>query len=374
MITTPWFEIENIHTLDSPSLLIYAERAERNIGRMIERAGGTERLIPHVKTNKMPAVVQMMLSAGITRFKCATIAEAEMLAMTGAKYVVIAHQLVPPKTARLLALRQAYPDTFFASLLDNLHTAQQHSDFFTAHSAMSDVFLDVNNGMDRSGTPIDASTLELYKQIAALPSVRLHGVHAYDGHIRNDNFAERTGKVESGFASVEALCREIETYFGATFMVIAGGTPAFSVHAPHVERYCSPGTCVLWDWGYEGILPEQEYEYAALVLTRIVSKPSVGLITVDMGHKAIAAENPMNKRVRFLNLTDYELISQSEEHSVIRLSSEDTWQKVQVGDVLYGVPYHVCPTVNLYDEAYWVQHGIVSETKTVLARKRRITV
>ncbi len=374
MTSSPWFALENIQTLDSPSLIIYSERVERNIKQMIDRANGTERLMPHVKTNKMPAVVQLMLSAGISRFKCATIAEAEMLAMTGAKYIVIAHQLVPPKTARLLALKQKYPNVFFASLLDNLHTARQHSDFFGQNNATSDVFLDINNGMNRSGAVLDGNTLELYRQIAALPNLRLHGIHGYDGHIRDDKFTERRDKIESGFAGIEVLCKSIEQEYGALPMIIAGGTPAFSVHTTHVERFCSPGTCVLWDWGYEAILPEQQYEYAALVLTRIISKPQHGLIAVDMGHKAVAAENPIDKRIQFLNLENYELLSQSEEHSVIRITDDALWQRLQVGNELYGVPYHVCPTVNLYDEAYWVEGGEVTGVKDVLARKRRITV
>lgn len=374
MNVSPWFALENVQELDSPSLIIYSERVQRNIKCMIESAHGTERLIPHVKTNKMPAVVRLMLSAGISRFKCATIAEAEMLAMTGAQYVVLAHQLVPPKIARLLALKQKYPTVFFASLLDNLHTAQQHSDFFVQHNVTSDVFLDVNNGMNRSGTVLDGSTVELYRHIAALPNVRLHGIHGYDGHIRDDKFTERRDKIESGFVGIEALCKSIEQEYGKPPMIIAGGTPAFSVHSAHLERFCSPGTCVLWDWGYEAILPEQQYEYAALVLTRIISKPHRGLIAVDMGHKAVAAENPIDKRIRFLNLENYELVSQSEEHSVIRLSHEGAWELAQVGDVLYGVPYHICPTVNLYDEAYWAENGVVTGVKDVLARKRRITV
>ncbi len=369
-----WFDIENIHELDSPALLLYTERAKRNIQRMITRAGGTERLMPHVKTNKMPAVVRMMVEVGIIRFKCATIAEAEMVAQAGGNYVVIAHQLVPPKTRRLLALQQHYPDVFFASLLDNIHTARQHNDFFAEHDATSHIFLDVNNGMNRSGTPLNANTVELYKQIAALPNIRIHGIHAYDGHIRDEDFALRQNTVEAGFSDVEALCAEIARFIGTPPMVIAGGTPAFSVHALHAERYCSPGTCVRWDWGYEAILLEQEYEYAALVLARIVSKPAAGLITVDMGHKAVAAENPIDKRIRFLNLSPYELLSQSEEHSVIRLHDAAAWQSVQVGDALYGVPYHVCPTVNLYDEAYSIVGGKAVETLQVLGRKRRITV
>lgn len=378
MNSSEWFSVSNAETLDSPSLLIYKDRVERNIQRMIDRTGGTERLIPHIKTNKMPAVVAMMLDAGITRFKCATVAEAEMLAMTGAAYILIAHQLVSPKTSRLLALKKKYPTAFIASLVDNLDTAKHHSAFFAEHGAVSEVFLDVNNGMNRSGTPFsadtEAETFALYQQIAAMPHLRLHGLHVYDGHIRDTDIDLRERLIESGFVGIEPLVQEITNKYEAPPMVIAGGTPAFSTHSTRPQRFCSPGTCVLWDWGYEAILPEQHYEYAALVLTRIISKPHQNLISVDMGHKAVAAENPIDKRVRFLNLPNYEMISQSEEHSVIRITDNAAWTHLRVGDALYGVPYHVCPTVNLYDEAYWVEHGTVTGTREVLARRRRITV
>ena len=90
-----------------------------------------------------------------------------------------------------------------------------------------------------------------------------------------------------------------------------------------------------------------------------------------MGHKAIAAENAIDKRIRFLNLEHYELLSQSEEHGVLRV---ENWDKLQVGDVLYGVPYHICPTVNLYDEAYVVANGRSDKIWEISARKRKISI
>lgn len=101
-----WFEVENVSELDSPSLLIYKDRVAENIKVMVQIARGTERLMVHVKTNKMPEIVKMMLANGILKFKCATIAEAEMVASAGGKYIVIAHQLVGPKIERLVRLQK----------------------------------------------------------------------------------------------------------------------------------------------------------------------------------------------------------------------------------------------------------------------------
>ncbi len=371
MTQTPWYKLQNESQADSPSLLIYKERVQQNILKMIAIAGNAERLYTHVKTNKMPEIVKMMLEAGISKFKCATIAEAEMAAMAGAKHLIIAHQLVGPKIERLVALCQKYPDVLFASLIDTEAVARDHNEIFGRHGLVSNVFLDVNSGMDRSGHPLDEEILGLYQSLHALPNLICHGLHVYDGHLRTPDFETRKHEVEEGFIDVQHFLEAMGEAGLPQPKIVAGGTPTFTSHALHSGIYCSPGTCVLWDWGYGDKLPEQPFEYAALVLTRVISKPQKGIVTVDMGHKAVAAENPIDKRIRFLNLDNYELIGQSEEHGVIRVSD---WENINVGDVLYGVPYHVCPTVNLYDEAYVVEDQSIKDTWQVLGRKRRITV
>lgn len=366
-----WFQINNVNELDSPSLLIYKNRVQNNIEQMVSIAGSAERLFTHVKTNKMPEIVKMMLNTGITKFKCATIAEAEMVAISGGKYVLISHQLIGPKIERLVKLRQKYPEIFFASLIDSTEIADAHNDIFGHNNLISDVFLDVNNGMNRSGHELNGQILDLYIKLSTSSHLKLHGLHVYDGHLRASDFNERKKECDAGFVDVKHFLDSIESAGLAKPIVIAGGTPAFTSHALRNETYCSPGTCVLWDWGYGDKLIEQNFDYAALILTRVISKPKHGIITVDLGHKAVAAENPIDKRVKFLNLENYELLGQSEEHGVIAVKD---WDTIKVGDVLYGVPYHICPTVNLYDEAYIVENKNVKETWQVLGRKRKISV
>ena len=258
-----------------------------------------------------------------------------------------------------------------ASLLDCRESADVHQQLFSQAGLVADVLLDVNNGMNRSGHPLDENILPLYRYISELPNLRCHGLHVYDGHWRDVDFNTRKSNIDKGFEGVEQLVEAIEKAGLSKPMVIAGGTPAFTSHLLRDEAYCSPGTCVLWDWGYGEKLQEQKFLYAALILTRVISKPAQGIITVDLGHKAVAAENPIDKRVRFLNLDNYELLSQSEEHGVLRVRD---WESLRVGDVLYGVPYHVCPTVNLHDEAYISEGGKVADRWQILARRRKISV
>lgn len=361
------YHINNLSELDSPSLLIYKEIVAENIDKMIEIAGSTGRLIPHVKTNKMVEVVQLMLEKGITKFKCSTIAEAEMVAMAGGEYALIAHQLVGPKIDRLLKLIAAYPATKFASLVDDSSVITTIQDKFESLNQTAEVHIDVNSGMDRSGAEINKLD-ELVATIDASANVILGGWHVYDGHQREPDFKLRKKEINAGFTVFETY---LEGSHYWKLPVIAGGSPAFTVHAQNDERLCSPGTCVFWDWGYGDRFAEQPFEYAAMILTRVISKPAKGIVTIDLGHKAVAAENPIDKRIRFLNIDGYELVSQSEEHGVMKVSD---WENVKVGDELLGVPYHVCPTVNLYGSAYVVEKGTVNGSWKVIGRDRQLTV
>ncbi|MBO9620357.1 MAG: D-TA family PLP-dependent enzyme, partial [Niabella sp.] len=79
-----WYRIKNIDELDTPALVVYPERVKQNIELAIKMVGTIDRLRPHVKTHKSKEVTQLLLDAGVTKFKCATIAEAEMLGIVKA--------------------------------------------------------------------------------------------------------------------------------------------------------------------------------------------------------------------------------------------------------------------------------------------------
>lgn len=368
-----WYQLNNPGAVISPSLLFYKNRIESNVHSMVSIAGSPERLVPHVKTHKCPQVVEIQLSAGISKFKCATIAEAEMVAAAGAPWVLIAYQLVGPNIDRLFALRDKFPATTFACLVDNDQTAALLHEAAMARGEQAAVFLDVNNGMNRTGHATDESLLSLYRFVHSLKGLTFAGVHIYDGHIRNPEFSERKAAADAAYERVLPLLDRIQTECGYEPMIIVGGSPSFTVHTLRPDVYLSPGTNVLWDWGYGDRFDGQPFEHAALILTRVISKPAPGIVTIDLGHKSIAAENPIENRLRLLNLSDYTLLSQSEEHGVLEVTA-DTWESIRIGDVFYALPYHICPTVALHEFATVIADGDVTDEWKITARTRRITI
>ena len=365
--STDWYIVQNLNSVDTPALLVYEDRVKENIQLLQNIVKDTNRLRPHVKTNKMSEVCKMMMDAGITKYKCATIAEAEMLAMLNAKDVLLAYQPVGPKVARLINLIKAYPTTRFSCLTDNKESALFLNDAAAANQLVLPVFIDLNIGMNRTGIkPEDAEAMVDY--ILTLSNLSLAGLHAYDGHIRDADFAARKQSADKAFAGVDDLYGYIKRKTGKEITIVAGGTPTFPIHATRANVECSPGTFVFTDWGYKHGLPDEPFEYAAIVATRVISIVDDHTICTDLGHKSVAAENPL-PRVHFLNAPDALPTGQSEEHLVLKVEDASMFK---VGDVLYGVPVHICPTVALYEKAFIVSNGIADKEWKVIARNRYI--
>lgn len=369
----PWFHCEGEEALPSPSLLLYADRIESNLELMLQIAGGPERLRPHVKTHKLALLVARQLELGITRFKCSTIAEAEMCAAAGAGDVLLAMPCAGEANAgRLAALASCFPGVSFSSIVDCQETVHFVGTAAIQKKVNLGVFIDIDCGMGRTGIRPGREAFELAKVIRDTPGLQFQGVHAYDGHIHDANLPTREARCLNAFEGVEAFVAELQKSGLLVREFVCGGSPTFGIHARYGDRTLSPGTTVLWDFGYsEKFSGDLCFLPAAVLLTRVISKPSETQITVDLGHKSVAAENP-HPRVRFLEIEgDVPVVMQSEEHLVLNVGDS---RHFRIGQVLHGVPRHVCPTLALHGEATVVRNGRVGEVWQITARNRRITL
>ncbi len=356
--------------LDSPALVIFQERVFNNIQCAIAMVNDdVARLRPHVKTNKSPDAVKMMMTEGIYKFKCATIAEAEMLAQCGATDVLLAYQPLGPKLQRLIQLIRHYPLTRFSCLTDHPDAAREQSAAFEAAGLELAVYIDLNLGMNRTGIAPDERALALYQLCDTLPGIYPIGLQAYDGHLRQQDLAERTAACHAAFVAVEQLTQKILEAGLEPPVVVAGGSPTFPIHAQRPGVECSPGTFIYWDKGYADLCPEQAFEPAAWVMTRVISLPDAEHLCLDLGHKSVAAENPIGQRVFFPEAPQLKPVGQSEEHLVVWAGAGHPYR---VGEVLWGVPFHVCPTVALYERATTVIDGEPAGDWRTLARNRQI--
>jgi D-serine deaminase-like pyridoxal phosphate-dependent protein len=366
-----WFAIKNIEALDTPALLVYPNRVRDNIRRAVLLAGDPGRLRPHMKTSKCAHVCQMMMEEGIHRFKCATIAEAEMMALCGAPDVLLAYQPVGPKVERLMGLIRKYPATQFSCLVDHPVPAKAIAAAAQRLALHIPVYVDINAGMNRTGIQPGTEAVDLYLFCQKQKGIEAVGFHVYDGHIMHADLHQRRAACEAAFEPVEAMRHQLQQQGLPLPLLVAGGTPTFLIHAQYPDRQCSPGTFVYWDASYQSVFPEMPFIPAALVATRVVSQCSTSQVTVDLGHKAVASENDLGHRVHFLNAPDAALVKHSEEHGVLQLPEGHS---LTIGDVLFGLPHHICPTVSLYEQAYTVEGGIVTGAWATGARNRTINI
>jgi D-serine deaminase-like pyridoxal phosphate-dependent protein len=233
-----------------------------------------------------------------------------------------------------------------------------------------ELLLDIDVGQQRTGVPAGPRAVELYQLISSLPGLHAGGLHAYDGHIHDRDVATRAAACEAAFTPVTKLREELTQAGLSVPRLVAGGTPTFPMHARRPDVECSPGTCIFWDAGYATKLPDLDFLPAALVLTRVVSKPGASRLCLDLGHKAVASEMP-HPRVELIGLPDAKAVTHSEEHLVIETARAGEFA---VGDVIYGIPWHICPTVALHSEAWVVEAGRATNRWRVTARERRLTI
>ena len=157
--------------------------------------------------------------------------------------------------------------------------------------------------------------------------------------------------------------------------VITAGTPTFpcslayeGFHGGGFIHRVSPGTLVYCDATSLAQLPsEYGYAPAVLVLTRVVSRPHDGIVTCDAGHKAVSADAGVPTCV-VVGHPELIPLTPSEEH--LPLNSNDEMRRPQVGEALYLLPRHVCPTVNNFDSALLVRDGQIVSVEKVSARGR----
>jgi len=363
-----------LERVPSPGLLFDADAIDRNLGKMLEIVGNNPELLrPHLKTHKCAEILDRQLALGISSMKCATLAEAELAAQVGVSDILISYPLVGPNLAGLGKLIEKYPHAKFSTVTDCAEglAAVENGRFQNPLS----VFLDLDIGMHRTGISAPDGALDLVKKVVAAGSLHFAGIHAYDGHIHSADPATRRAEFVKAISELDKFLGTLSDEGIEVPLIISGGTPTFAFHAERAMNsktpwQCSPGTPVLWDAGYGEHYPDLPFEPAAFLLTRAISHPGPDLTCLDLGHKAVSAENPITNRVRFPGLEIIEFVSQSEEHLVIRTTAE---ARPSLGEEVVGIPYHVCPCVALYDEARIIKNETVTDEIWKIPARSRIS-
>jgi D-serine deaminase-like pyridoxal phosphate-dependent protein len=363
------YRVPGIEDILTPALVLYPEAVESNIERTVQLLGGdAERWRPHIKTAKLGRTLRMLLDRGVRNFKCATTLEMLVACQNGAADVLFAYPAMGANARRARDIAQQFPDVKLSVLAENEQQIEQW------RGSDVGIFLDINPGMNRTG--IEQSQRDKVVALAravAAASLEFRGLHYYDGQYGGVSESERSKTTHQGYDRLLEIVSQLELSGIRVPEVITAGTPTFPCSLSYegfrgrsfVHRV-SPGTIVYCDaTSLEQLPAEYKYRPAVLVLTRVVSAPRPGVVTCDGGHKAVSADAGVPTCV-VVGHSELTPLGPSEEH--LPLAVKDGAAVPQVGEALYLLPRHVCPTVNNFDVALLVRDGKIEALENVSAR------
>jgi D-serine deaminase-like pyridoxal phosphate-dependent protein len=353
-----------VEAIDTPALVIDADALDRNIAAMagFARDRGL-RLRPHAKTHKCAAIARLQLQAGAVGVCVQKVDEAQALAAGGVHDIYVSNEVVAPaKLARLarLAGRLAQAGGRLAIAVDSLHGIRQLGQALQAQPAGIDVFVEIDVGQGRCGVP-PAEAGALAQAVLAQPGgrLRLAGLQAYHGgaqHLRGA--AEREAAIARSADDVRTAQAALQAVGIACPLVTGAGSGSFGYEAASgLWGELQAGSYLFMDRDYADNEPAPgvpRFEHALFVMSRVISRGTAHAV-VDAGHKSHALDSGLprvwGRPLDFANGGD--------EHGLLRRPAAapdaalPSW-----GDVVWLVPGHCDPTVNLHDHYVLVRGGL----------------
>lgn len=385
-----------VDDLPTPCLLVEQSRLRENLQRMQKKADANGAMLrPHVKTHKSVALARMQIGAGASGIATAKVGEAETFVEAGIDDVRLAYTIVgDDKYQRLLDLMD---DARISFCVDTLEGARQASAFFNERGGPVDVLLEVNSGLNRCGVdPTDSRSLDIAREVASLPGLRLIGIlthagHAYNGPHDGETSREALVRVSNHERNVmlafAVLLRDarIPNVEPGTFEISVGSTPTMRYFENrNLDGFeiteIRPGNYIFNDAMQVGLEVADLNECALTVLTTVISRHRVRSgqerLFVDAGKKVMTSDTGYrtdgfgtllyNARV-MERLPHAHVTGLSEEHGWIEVSGGSTFD---VGDRIRLVPNHACTTMNTQDRFYIVEGENIVDTLPVDARGR----
>lgn len=351
--------------LETPALCLDLDIYRRNLQRMTGFLIQEHRLHwrPHMKGQKAVELAQEAIRAGAIGVTCATVYEAEAMALAGVSGVLIANQVAGErKLARLARLQRTSP---VIAATDSKEHAAAMDRAARAEGVVIPALIEIDVGMHRCGVAPGEPAVTLAKQIMGLAGLRLAGLMGWEGHVLAYADGEKQAQVD---AAIGKLVRTAQLFREAAIpaeIVSASGSGTFRQSAGFAGlTEVQAGGGVFSDLSYQrwGL----DHEFALTVLTRVVSRPSPARIIVDGGFKAMSTQHGMP---RPLGLGELKSLALSAEHGNLELAEPD--DTLRPGDTVTFIPGYTDSTVCLHDEMCVIRNGILEAVWTIPGRTGR---
>ncbi len=370
--------------IDTPALVVDLDAMQRNLNRMAEFAKKHDiRWRPHAKMHKSSAIARLQMHAGAAGICVQKTAEAEAMAVGGLKDIFISNEVIAPhKLARVakLAHRLAADDGQLAIAVDSregisrLGHAMNEARRSSGRAAVIDVFVEIDVGQGRCGVPPGRCAVELVHEIRKHPALRFMGLQAYHGraqHVRSAH--ERRELIAQVARDADATRKLIQDEGVAVSLVTGAGTGSMVCEAASgVYGELQAGSFLFMDADYaqnERDPAQPQFEHALFVKTQVISS-GLAHAVCDAGHKSHAIDSGLPRVHRFGSEPELAYANGGDEHGILRPVGGGPLPAI--GDILWLIPGHCDPTVNLHDHLIGVkgglQHGRIDRVIRVDAR------
>jgi D-serine deaminase-like pyridoxal phosphate-dependent protein len=355
-----------IGDIETPALVLDLDAFERNLKRMSDALSGRGmRLRAHAKSHKCPDIALRQVAMGAVGICCQKVSEAAVFVEAGIQDVLVTNQIASlAKAHRLAAL--AYKSRI-GVLVDHVQQVMWLQEAASAAGVTLDVYVEVNVGANRCGVEPGEPAVALAMWVDQHKPLRFAGLQCYQGaaqHMREP--AQRKAAIDQA-SEWARLTRDAIVAKGlACERIIGAGTGTFwHERDSGVFNEIQAGSYVFLDRDYSDNLAGPEdclFEHALFIQTTVMSRAQNDKAIVDAGLKASSVDSGMP---RVWNRPDLKFIKASDEHGVLTM---DDPAQLKLGDVLWLVPGHCDPTVNLYDELIGVRAGRVESIWPISAR------
>ena len=369
-----------VDAIDTPALVIDLDAMERNLAAMagFARSHGL-RLRPHAKTHKSGRLAKLQMRHGAVGVCVQKVGEAEALADAGVTDIYLSNQVVDP--AKLAHVATLAGRVTLAIAVDSVLGIDRLAAALKAAGTQLDVFVEIDVGQGRCGVAPAAAGALAHQVVSH--GLRFAGLQAYHGraqHLRG--VAEREAAIRDAVTRVRAAQASITSAGMHCPLVTGAGSGSFAFEAAsgvYGELQC--GSYLFMDRDYadnEGAvrapparaegpgLPAVDdaagvpgpsfhaprFEHALFVKSQVMSRGSSHAV-VDAGHKAHAIDSgPPGVWQR-----DLVYANGGDEHGIL-MPSRASAKLPELGDIVWLVPGHCDPTVNLHDHFIAVRGGL----------------
>ena len=355
--------------LDTPALVADLDAASRNMQRMAEFAAKHRlRLRPHAKLHKRSDFARLQLQAGAHGLCAQTVAEAEALAAGGVNDIFITNEILSAdKLRRVAAVAHQLHQRGgkLAMTVDSAEGIEQLARAMQLTNAGIDVFIEVDVGQGRCGAPTPEAAVALARALAGRGG-RLHyaGLQAYHGgaqHLRS--IAERRAAIASAAARLQAVCDALTVAELRPPVVSGAGTGTFAHEAASgLWTELQPGSFLFMDVDYlsnERDDAQPQFEPALFIKAQVISR-SPGHAVIDAGLKSHAIESGLPHLFNLHGVAGApmpQVTRCGDEHSTLH-PGPDGAPLPALGDVVWLIPGHSDPTVNLHSHIAVVRGGL----------------